>query len=62
MHRQRRPASGKVGGDILVSKLTCRRCHKIAEASDGRLPDGWWYTNSTRNFRSLGENRLAKIA
>src|ERR1700730_16873675 len=44
MHRQRRPASGKVGGDILVSKLTCRRCHKIAEASDGRLPDRWWYT------------------
>ena len=28
----------------MVSKLTCRRCHKIAEAPEGRLPDGWWYT------------------
>src|ERR1700692_3000547 len=56
MHRQRGPAFGKVEGDILVSKLTCRRCHKIAETSNGRLPTAGGTPNSTRNFRNLGEN------
>jgi hypothetical protein len=28
----------------LVPEVECRRCHKIGEARESRLPEGWWYT------------------